>query len=138
MFVSLGAGTTPAASRTLADLLGRMLTEAHPSIATMERTVSRRGLGKVYVDTGQTGASRTIVAPWSVRATPGARVSTPLAWDEVRPDLDPGRFTIRTVLDRVRRGGDPMAPLLTSRPDMEEVMRKLASVLAKRNNARSK
>src|SRR5690606_2776825 len=101
VFVSLGVGTTPAASRTLADLLGRMLVEAHPKLATMERVVTRRG-ERSYVDTVQTGASRTIVAPWSVRATTGARVSTPLTWDEVTEDLDPGRYTIRTVLDRVR------------------------------------
>jgi len=132
VFVSLGFGTTPAASRTLADLLGRLLTEAHPAIATMERVVARRGAGKVYVDTLQTGASRTIVAPWSVRATPGARVSTPLAWDEVTEDLDPARFTIRTVLARVRNLGDPMAPLLDLRPDMSAVMTKLAGLLGRR------
>ena len=48
----------------------------------MERVVAQRG-PRVYVDTGQTGQTRAIVAPYSVRAVAGATVSTPLHWDEV-------------------------------------------------------
>jgi bifunctional non-homologous end joining protein LigD len=125
VFVPLGRGVTPEAARVLADLLGRLLVEAHPEHATMERVVAKRG-ARVYVDTGQTGPSRTIVAPYSVRATPGARVSTPLTWDEVAPGLDPGAFTIRTVPERVRERGDPMARLLQGGPAMGEVMRRLS------------
>src|SRR3712207_8152321 len=46
------------------------------------RVSERRG--RVYIDTGQTGRSRTIVAPYSVRAYRGASVSTPLFWEEVQ------------------------------------------------------
>ena len=49
--------------------------------------MSRRGT-KIYVDSGQTGRGRAIVSPYSVRAVRGARVSTPLAWDEVHAALD--------------------------------------------------
>lgn len=129
VFVGLGRGTSPVAARTLADLLGRMLCEAHPDVATMERVVAKRG-ARVYVDTGQTGASRTIVAPLSVRATAGARVSTPLTWDEVVPELDPGAFTIRTVPERLATMGDPMAALLRDRPDMGAVMERLGALVA--------
>ncbi len=128
VFVPLGRGVTPSAARTLADLLGRLVVERHPDTATMERTVQRRGK-KVYVDTGQTGPSRTIVAPYSVRATRGARVSTPLTWDELVPALDPGAFTIKTVPDRIAQVGDPMAPMLTDQPDMAVVMERLGRLL---------
>lgn len=123
-----GAGVTPEASRMLADLLGRLIVDRHPTTATMERSVPRRG-PRVYVDTGQTGPSRTIVAPYSVRATKGARVSTPLTWDEVVPDLDPGAFTIRTVPARVATMGDPMATLLETPVDIATVMGRLASLV---------
>jgi len=113
----IGAGVSPRAARAMADLLGRIVTQRHPDIATMERVVARRG-ARVYVDTGQTGPSRTIVAPYSVRATAGARVSTPLGWSEVGPDLDSSAFTIRTVPQRIEAGGDPMSPLLTTRADV--------------------
>jgi bifunctional non-homologous end joining protein LigD len=89
----------------------------------------------VYVDTGQTGAGRTIVAPWSVRATPGARVSTPLSWNELTLDLDPARFTIATVPARVIADGDPMAGLLTCRPNIAAAVKKLEA-LANRLGAR--
>lgn len=116
-----GAGVSPRAARAMADLLGRIVTERHPEIATMERTVARRG-ARVYVDTGQTGPARTIVAPYSVRATAGARVSTPLDWSEVTPDLDPAAFTIETVPARLASRDDPMAMLLEARPDVSRVM----------------
>lgn len=129
VFVPLfGGGVSPRAARTMADLFGRLITDRHPDIATMERTVSKRG-PRVYVDTGQTGPSRTIVAPYSVRATPGARVSTPLSWDEVHEGLDPGGFTMRTVPARLESIGDPMAPLLEARPDLPRAMAALERLL---------
>ena len=131
VFVPMGEGVTPSAAKTLAELLGRIIVERHPTLATMERVVSRRG-SKVYVDTGQTGPSRTIVAPYSLRATPGARVSMPLTWDEVTPGLDPGAFTIKTAPQRVEREGDKMKGLLSEKPDMPEVMQRLASLLGGR------
>jgi bifunctional non-homologous end joining protein LigD len=96
----------------------------------MERTVSRRG-PRVYVDTGQTGPSRTIVAPYSVRATGGARVSTPLRWNELTAGLDPGAFTIRTVPTRIAEVGDPMAALLSSRPDVPGAVHRLEGLARK-------
>ena len=131
VFIPLGGGVTPTAARTLADLFGRLIVDRHPDLGTMERVVNRRG-AKVYVDTGQTGPSRTIVAPYSVRATRGARVSTPITWAELEAGVDPAAFTIRTVIDRVARSGDPMAPMLTMRPAIGEVMARLAAVVGRR------
>ena len=124
VLIPLGPEIGFAAARALADLLGRWLVDRHPDIATVERVVERRG-ERVYVDTGQTGRSRTIVAPYSVRATRGARVSTPLDWDEVHAALDPGRFTMVTVPRRVAGSGDPMQSLLTLRPDVAAAVEEL-------------
>lgn len=131
VFVPLAPGVTPIAARTLAELLGRMIEARHPSLATMERVVERRGQ-RVYVDTGQTGPSRTIVAPFSVRATRGARVSTPITWQELEAGVDPAALTIRTVPARVRERGDPMRPLLSVRPDMSRVTARLAALVGPR------
>lgn len=130
VFVPLGRGVAPQAAKVMAELFGRMVVERHPDISTMERVVNKRG-PKVYVDTGQTGPSRTIVAPWSVRATPGARISTPLVWSEVTTDLDPALFNIRTVLDRVKVDGDPMAPMLEAKPDAKRVLKALETLVQK-------
>jgi bifunctional non-homologous end joining protein LigD len=127
VLVPLGPGQSFDTSRALADLLGRILVDRHPKIATMERVVAKRG-PKVYVDTGQTGTSRAIVAPYSVRAVAGATVSTPLAWDEVKPSLDPSKFTIRTVPSRVKELGDLFEKLLQARPDVPAAVTALAGL----------
>jgi bifunctional non-homologous end joining protein LigD len=134
VLVPLGPGVGFAVARGLADVLGRLLCHRHPRTATMERVVKKRG-PRVYVDTGQTGTSRSIVAPWSVRATAGARVSTPLSWDEVTVGLDPGAFTLRTVVARASAAADPMAGLLTARPDLPRAVTKLET-LAQRMGVR--
>jgi bifunctional non-homologous end joining protein LigD len=69
---------------------------------TTWRVKDRRG---VFVDFGQNARDRTIASAYSVRPTPDARVSTPLAWDEVA-EVEPGAFTIPTIRDRLAEVGD--------------------------------
>jgi bifunctional non-homologous end joining protein LigD len=117
VLIPMGPGASFPVAKTLVELLGRLLVLQHPSIATMERRVDQRG-PKVYVDTGQTGRARTIVAPYSVRAVAGATVSTPLTWSEVHLALDPSRFSMFRVPERVATHGDPLAGLLDAQPDV--------------------
>jgi len=128
LLVPLGSGVPYEAAVLLVELLGRLATLRHPKTATMERRKDRRG-PRVYVDTGQTGPSRAIVAPYSVRAVPRATVSTPLIWDEVSPALDPGRFTIASVPHRLQSRGDPMQSLLTAKPDIAAALVALGNVI---------
>jgi bifunctional non-homologous end joining protein LigD len=128
VLVPLGPKVSFDVARTLAELLGRLLVVRHGELATMERMKAKRP-PKVYVDTGQTGTLRAIVAPYSVRAYRGARVSTPLAWDEVGFALDPARFTILSVPERVAAIGDPMAGLLAARPNLAQAIDRLAAML---------
>ncbi len=62
----------------------------------------------VFVDFNQNAKDRTVASAYSVRATPDARVSTPLHWDEVA-DCDPAAFTMATVPARFAEIGDPWA-----------------------------
>jgi DNA ligase D-like protein (predicted polymerase) len=62
----------------------------------------------VFVDFNQNAKDRTVASAYSVRATPDARVSTPLHWDEVA-DCRPEAFTIETVPSRFAEIGDPWA-----------------------------
>jgi bifunctional non-homologous end joining protein LigD len=71
----------------------------------------RRGLARL--DYTQNAINKTLVAPFSPRPAPGAPVSVPIHWDELDdPEPRPDRWTIRTVVDRVREVGDPLAPLI--------------------------
>ena len=59
----------------------------------------------VFLDYNQNAKDRTIAAAYSVRRRPDARVSAPLAWDEVA-DCDPAAFTLATMPDRLAAVGD--------------------------------
>jgi len=124
VLVPLGPGVPFPAAKLLVELLGRLLITTSQSFATMERRVDKRG-GRLYVDTGQTGHSRTIVAPYSVRAQPLAGVSTPLFWDELSGALDVTRFNLMTVPARVQELGDPSAEMLQARPNIASALGKL-------------
>jgi bifunctional non-homologous end joining protein LigD len=112
----------------LANLLGHLVHRRHPQLSTLERMRKNRP-NAVYIDTGQTGRSRAIVAPFSVRAVPGATVSTPLTRDEVSAALVPGRHTVFSVPGRMAATGDPMSGLLQAQPDLTQALSSLKNML---------
>src|ERR687883_36617 len=61
---------------------------------------------RVFVDYNQNAPHKTVFGAWSVRARPGAQVSSPLTWDEVDA-LHPDELTIPTVPERLAAKGDP-------------------------------
>ncbi len=128
VLVPLGPRVNFDTAKLLVELLGRLVTDKNSNIATMERRVSQRG-PRVYVDTGQTGRSRTIVAPYSVRSHPGATVSAPIDWKELHVALDPSRFTMLTMPGRVQEVGDPFAGFMDARPDVAAAVTALSKYL---------
>lgn len=115
--------------KTFAELLARVLVSRHEAIATVVRIPAHRG-GKVYIDFLQNGHGKLLVAPFSVRPLPGAPVSMPLLWDEVREGLTPRQFHIRNAVSRLQSiGRDPLAGVLSERPDLLAALEKLGSRL---------
>ncbi len=102
----LGRGVPNDGARTLAELIATMVAERNPKIATVERSVGLRPRGAVYVDYLQNIRAKTVAGVYSVRARPGATVSTPLRWNEINEQLDPGEFTMDTVPPRIEKIGD--------------------------------
>jgi bifunctional non-homologous end joining protein LigD len=92
--------------RRAAVALAREVERREPHLATTKWWKEERH--GVFIDYNQNAKDRTVASAYSVRPTPDARVSTPLTWDEVS-GCDPGAFTLRTVPERVARGGDPWA-----------------------------
>ncbi len=90
--------------RTAAEAVAREVENRAPDIATSKWWKEERQ--GVFVDFNQNAKDRTVASAYSVRPTPDARVSTPLAWDEV-PRCRPEAFTFATVLDRYAEIGDP-------------------------------
>jgi bifunctional non-homologous end joining protein LigD len=126
VLLPLGARVTHEQSRQLAELLARLLAGELPQLASVARLPQARP-GKVYVDYLQNGYGKLLVAPYSVRPRPGAPVSTPLDWDELTPDLDPGRYTLRTLPARLaQRRDDPLEPVLTASSDLPRALARIA------------
>ena len=129
VLVPLGSGLPFDVARQLLELVARIVLQRHPQEATMERRKEKRGQ-RVFIDVGQTGRLRTIVAPYSVREAPGAPVSTPLSWDEVSLSLDPSSFNIFTVPDRALTLGDPMAEASSVELNLDETLERLGALIA--------
>jgi bifunctional non-homologous end joining protein LigD len=81
---------------------------------TVERAIAQRK-GRLYLDCLQNGYGKTVVAPYSPRAIDGAPVSAPLKWEEITKRLDPKKFNIRTMPDRIARVGDLFADIFKKR-----------------------
>lgn len=130
ILLPLGQQCTYEQSRTLGELLARVVLQDLGDIATITRHVTKRG-DKVYLDYLQNRHGQLIVAPYSVRPLPGAPVSMPLMWEEVSASLDPRAFTIRTALERMERlAVDPVVAVLETRPDLGGVLERLAARFA--------
>lgn len=94
--------------RLAAQTVAREVERRAPDLATSRWWKEERQ--GVFVDFNQNAKDRTVASAYSVRATPDARVSTPLGWDEVA-GCDPKAFTLATVPKRFADLGDPWASI---------------------------
>lgn len=125
--VPLSAADDFDAARDFALRVARTLADRHPDLATTEQRRANRG-DRIYLDVMRNSYAQLAVAPYSVRARPGAPVATPLSWAELDDRaLQPGRFTIATVPGR---GGDPWAPMRRRRFGLGRARRAVARIAA--------
>jgi DNA ligase D-like protein (predicted polymerase) len=109
--------------RRAALALAREIERRVPDLATTSWWKEERH--GVFLDYNQNARDRTVASAYSVRPVPDARVSTPIAWDEV-PTVDPATLTLRTVPDRLRSIGDPGAAIETVAPGTLDTLLALA------------
>ncbi|MEO0813013.1 MAG: non-homologous end-joining DNA ligase, partial [Myxococcota bacterium] len=128
ILIPLGGALTFEQARGLAEVLGRIVVERLPELATLVRTVGDRE-GRVYVDTGQNGHGKLIVAPFSVRPLPGAPVSMPIRWSQVTKRLEPRRYSIKDATRFLNKHGDAMRDVLNERPDVLAALERLHDLL---------
>jgi bifunctional non-homologous end joining protein LigD len=122
VMVPLGAKYDYDTVRTFSELLVNIIHKKLPKITSLERSPAKRK-NKIYLDWLQNRRGQTIAAPYSVRPAPGATVSTPLRFEEIRRGLDPKKFTIKTIFKRLEKYGDLMKPLLENKVNLEESIR---------------
>jgi bifunctional non-homologous end joining protein LigD len=108
------------ASKLIATLVNREL----PAITSLDpRTENRKGL--IYLDTTRNSRGQSVAAPYSARPYPGATVSTPLKWSEVKKGLDPAKFMIKTMAKRIERVGDLWQKVLGPGIDLQAWIQQL-------------
>jgi len=110
-------------AREFASIVGSALERAHPGLVTTQWSKAKRK--GVLVDANQNRPGATNAMVYSVRPRAGARVSTPLRWDEVKAGLDPAGFTMEAVLDRVARHGDLFAGALAGKQSLSAALKSL-------------
>jgi bifunctional non-homologous end joining protein LigD len=112
IWVPISPGYTFADTREWVEKVSRAIGRTVPDLVSWKWEKDRRE-GLARLDYTQNAINKTLVAPFSARPAPGAPVSVPIEWHELDdPDLRPDRWTVATVLDRVRAAGDPLAPLI--------------------------
>jgi bifunctional non-homologous end joining protein LigD len=106
IYLPLPPKTPNEAATLVAQMIATKVADAHPKEATIERSVKARGAATVYVDYLQNIQGKTVAGPYCVRAKPGATVSTPLKWTELRDELDPHDFHLGNAAERFEKIGD--------------------------------
>jgi len=119
VFVPLAPGYTHEQAADFACAVGAAVANEVPFM-TVERSIAKRR-GRLYLDCMQNGYGKTMVAPYSLRAIDGAPVSAPLKWEEITKKLDPLKFNLRTMPERLAKVGDLFARVFEERAKLPDL-----------------
>lgn len=126
VYVPMGAKYTYDHVRAFAEIVATLTQHQLPDFTTLERGLKKRGKGNIYVDYLQNKKGATLACAYSLRPKPGAPVSTPLEWKEVKPGkIEPKQFNINNTLKRLEKKGDLFAPVLKKGIDLEKCLKRL-------------
>jgi bifunctional non-homologous end joining protein LigD len=114
-------------SQMFARLIVNIVHQQIPEYTSLERMIKNRN-GKMYLDFLQNRPGATIAGPYSLRPKPGATVSMPLHWDEVKPGLTMKHFTIHNSVARLKKEGDLFKGVLGKGIDLEKTTKKAKSI----------
>ncbi|WP_448104030.1 DNA ligase D [Pedobacter panaciterrae] len=127
IYIPLAAKYDYDQSQMFAKIIVNLVHQQVPEFTTLERMVANRK-GKMYLDFLQNRPGATIACPYSLRPKPGATVSMPLAWDEVKPGMTMDDFTIFNAVDRIKETGDLFKGALGKGIDLTAAINKAKNV----------
>lgn len=127
VYVPLGAKYDYTQARDFAHTIAMLSHEQLPDFTSLERSLSKRGKDKIYIDYLQNRPGQTLACAYSLRPKAGAPVSTPLDWKEVKHGLTPTDFNMNNILKRLEKKGDIFSPVLGKGIDMIKVLNKLGA-----------
>nr|WP_294871020.1 DNA ligase D [uncultured Pedobacter sp.] len=127
IYIPLAAKYNYDQSQMFARIIVNLVHQQVPEFTTLERMVANRK-GKMYLDFLQNRPGATIACPYSLRPKPGATVSMPLAWEEVKAGMTMDDFTIFNAVDRVKETGDLFKGALGKGIDLTAAINKAKKV----------
>lgn len=115
--------------RAFAREIAQLLVDAYPRMLTLEvRKEKRRG--RIFLDILRNAFGQTGVAPYAVRAKPGAPIATPITWQELRsPTMHAQRYTVKTIFRRLSRRADPWKEIDKHAQSLVRARKKLSDVV---------
>ena len=119
IIIPLGAKYSYTEIREFLKLLALAVHRRIPELTSVERDPGKRKK-KIYVDYLQNRRGQTIAAPYSLRPWPGATVSAPVTWNEIKGGIEPAAFTIETMPNRIKKIGDIYKPVIMNKIDLGE------------------
>jgi bifunctional non-homologous end joining protein LigD len=122
IYIPLGAKYTYEQSKEFARIIATLVHQEIPKFTSIERLRDNRK-GKMYIDFLQNRPKATVAAPYSVRPKPGATVSMPIHWEEVKKGLKMADFTIFNVMDRLKNEGDIFKNVLGKGIDLKKIIK---------------
>jgi bifunctional non-homologous end joining protein LigD len=126
VYVPVGKQYTYDQVKDFAHLICMMANEELPEFTSLERNLKKRGKNKIYLDHLQNRRGQTIASAYSLRPHPGATVSMPLKWSEVKSGLSPKEFDIRSAPKRLKKIGDIFKGILGKGIDIQKCLKQLA------------
>lgn len=127
IYIPLGGKYSYHDSKEFARRIAKIIHAELPHFTSIERKTAHRG-GNMYVDFLQNRPQATVAAPYSLRPKPGAPVSAPLHWEEVKKGLKMADFNLRNVPQRLKREGDLFKGVLGKGINMQKAIKKIESI----------
>ena len=129
IYIPLGAKYDYEDSKEFGRRIAKVVHKELPRFTSIERKTGDRE-GKLYIDFLMNRPQASVAAPYSLRPKPGAPVSMPLHWDEVKKGLKMKDFNIENAVARVKKEGDLFKGVLGKGIDMEKAIQNIESQFA--------
>ncbi|MES2892634.1 MAG: DNA ligase D [Bacteroidota bacterium] len=124
IYLPLGANYNYEVVKNFAEIFMSLIHERLPEFTSMERSLAKRG-DNIYLDYLQNRTSQTLASAYSVRPVEGATVSTPLEWAEVKKGLDPRKFDMKNIFNRLEQKGDLFKQVLKEKNNLNQALKLL-------------
>ncbi len=127
IYIPLGAKYSYHDSKEFGRRIAKIVHAEIPQFTSIERKTTNRN-GNMYIDFLQNRPQATVAAPYSLRPKPGAPVSMPLHWEEVKKGLKITDFNMKNAIARMRKEGDLFKGVIGKGINMQKAIKKLESM----------